>query len=180
MEQDLGGCSIRRDRNIVHVAHFHEGLDVGLVRMRGERIAQEDDGIDLFGDDARPDLEIAALRTTRDEIDVDAEFAFQQTTRRSRSNETERAEHVRMGAHQVEQLFLLLVVRNKGQGQRSAPESIVRICGTGRHARSVPAVRARIGESSRRVHVSSTGSGRRIVTVRYVRTDVKIETGRVR
>jgi hypothetical protein len=62
-DEKIGGRAIVGDRNIVHLRNAKQSLDVGIMRLGGERVGKEDDDIDLSVDDPRADLLIASERT---------------------------------------------------------------------------------------------------------------------
>ena len=59
-QQDMGALAVRRERHVVDVAEAQECIDVRLVRLAREGIAQEDHALDLLCGDERADLLIAA------------------------------------------------------------------------------------------------------------------------
>lgn len=64
-EAEFRGCRIRRERNIVDVTDFHQCLNVRVVGVCGEGIAQEDDEVkELFGDEC-PDIRQRTSRSKR-------------------------------------------------------------------------------------------------------------------
>ena len=69
----------------MHIAHLEERLDVRLVRMRGEGIAEEDHRVDVAGHDALADLQIAAHRSAVDAFNLQIEFLGQPRLGRSLS-----------------------------------------------------------------------------------------------
>jgi hypothetical protein len=69
-QQDVRRRRIGRNRDGVNVANCKERLDIWLVRMSGQGIAKEDDGVDFGLDDARADLDVATFRPGRHALDV--------------------------------------------------------------------------------------------------------------
>jgi hypothetical protein len=73
----------------VDVANLEKGLDIGLVRACGQRIAQEDDGVNVAVDDVRADLDVAAFRTGRHALAAELYLALQEQSGRLSRKETE-------------------------------------------------------------------------------------------
>ena len=55
-QQDVGALAVRRERHVVDVAEAQKRIDVRLVRLGRQRVAQEDDVVDLADGDARADF----------------------------------------------------------------------------------------------------------------------------
>jgi hypothetical protein len=55
----------------VDVAGAQERVDVGFVRLRGHRVAQEDHRIDPADREPRADLQVTTHRTTEEALDVE-------------------------------------------------------------------------------------------------------------
>ena len=71
----------------MHIADAQQGSHIGLVRLGGERVAEEDDGLNLAKGDAAADDQIAAIRTVRDAFDFQARFLADQSPRAAGGDE---------------------------------------------------------------------------------------------
>jgi hypothetical protein len=112
--EDVGRRCIGRNGNRVNVTNLEQCLDVWFVRMSGQRIAKEDDRIDVTFDDARADLHVAAFRTGRHTFAAELYLALQEQSGRLGRKETESFEQPSVRSAQPQQLILLGVVRDKG------------------------------------------------------------------
>ena len=113
-QQDVGALAVRRERHVVDVAEAQKRIDVRLVRLGRQRVAQEDDVVDLADGDARADLLVAAERAGEHRLDAEAEGVVDQRAGRARRDQVELREEVLVVADELEHLALLLVVGNQG------------------------------------------------------------------
>ena len=81
-QEDVGRRRVGRDGDRVNVANFQERLDVWFARVSSQRIAEEDNGVDLGLDDARADLDVAAFRTGRYALAAELYLALQEQSGR--------------------------------------------------------------------------------------------------
>src|SRR5687767_11240341 len=65
---------VGRERNVVDVAHTEQRADVRIVRLRGERIDEEEHGVDVSRGDLRRDLRVTALGPTEQLLDLEPYF----------------------------------------------------------------------------------------------------------
>jgi len=70
-DDQVGSREIGGQRDVVHVAHPHQRLDIGIVRLRGQRVNEEKDRVDAARAHLRGDL--AALGLSRDEQSLETE-----------------------------------------------------------------------------------------------------------
>ena len=96
------------------VTEAQQGVDVRLVRLGRQRVAQEDDIVDIADGDARADLLVAAHRAGEHRLDAEAEGVVDQGTCRARRDQVELREEFLVVANELEHLALLLVVGNQG------------------------------------------------------------------
>lgn len=97
------------------VTGFHEGRDVGFVRVRGEWVAQENDCRDLFGDDESADLEVAAEGTGEHLANGESNLGFQQSAGCASGYNGVMREEFAVGACPVEHRGFFAVVGDKCQ-----------------------------------------------------------------
>ena len=71
-DHHLCGGDVGGEGDVVDVADAHEALDVGVVRVGGEGIDDEDDGLAIAGGDEGGDLRIAAERAGEEAFDGEA------------------------------------------------------------------------------------------------------------
>ena len=96
------------------VAEAQQRIDVRLVRLGRQRVAQEDDVIDIADGDARANLLVTAERAGEHRLDAEAEGVVDQRSGRARRDQVELREEVLVMADELEHLALLLVVGNQG------------------------------------------------------------------
>ena len=60
LDQPLGRCRVQGHRDVVDERKAHQRLHVDVVRMRGKRVDEEEQDIDLSLGNQRTDLLVAA------------------------------------------------------------------------------------------------------------------------
>mmetsp|Transcript_15297 Transcript_15297/g.36338 ORF Transcript_15297/g.36338 Transcript_15297/m.36338 type:complete len:362 (+) Transcript_15297:1245-2330(+) len=64
---DIGGAG-----HVMHIAGPDQGIDVGFVGLRGHRVTQEDDAVQVTGRQPRADLQVTAQRAAEHALDHEA------------------------------------------------------------------------------------------------------------
>ena len=97
----------------MHVADTHQSGDVWFMRLRGQRIAKEEDRFDAsFGDSAADD-QIAAVRTVSDSFDFQSELLGKHLPRVAGRDEFLLTEKVDVLANEFQHQGLLLIVSDE-------------------------------------------------------------------
>ena len=81
MRESVAGAWVSGARAVVHLTNASERFDVGIVRVRRERIDEEERRATVVGGDHGADLLVAAERATRDLTrDLEAELLLERGT----------------------------------------------------------------------------------------------------
>ena len=112
-QQDVGTLAIRGQWDVVHIAEAQQRVDIRLVRLHGERVAQEDDEIDLLRRDAGTDLLVAAKRAGHHGLDVETEGLIDQGPGRMRGDEMEFTEQLLVMADEFQHFIFLFIMGYK-------------------------------------------------------------------
>jgi hypothetical protein len=100
-------------RHVVHVARAHQRGDIGIVRLRGHRVAQEHDDVDAAVGQLGADLEIAAERPRQLALDLEPVRGRDAPAGRARRDQPALRERVAVLARERDDLVLLRVVRDQ-------------------------------------------------------------------
>lgn len=115
-QEDVCALAVCRERDVVDVAETQERVDVRLVRLARQRVAQEDDAMDVFRRDERADLLVAAERAGHHGLDIEAERVLDERAGRARGDEVELREQFLVMPDKFEHLVLLFVVSDECDG----------------------------------------------------------------
>jgi hypothetical protein len=106
--RDIGGAG-----DVVHVAGAHQRVDVGFVRLRRHRVAQENHCIDLAFDQQRADLQVTAEGAGMLAVDRQAQLIGQAPAGGAGGGQVAAAQEVRVLGRQRDHVVFFLVVRNQ-------------------------------------------------------------------
>lgn len=99
------------------VAQAQQGAHVGLVGLRGERVAKEKHGFDRAGGDQRSDLLVAAEGTGKGfENDLKLGFGFDAPAGGGGGGQGMCAKEVFVAQAKIDELLFFGVVRDQGDG----------------------------------------------------------------
>ena len=115
-----GGAGVGGEGNLVYVADPHQGAHVGLVRLGGERVAEEDHSADLPQGHAGPNDQIAAVRAMGDAFDGEARFLGNQPARAAGGDERIPGEDFAVLADEFDQGGFFGVVGDEGEHHSGA------------------------------------------------------------
>lgn len=116
-DEVIGRCAIARHRHVVDDADAHQRLDVHVMRLRLERIPEEDQDVEPPLRDHRPELQIPTQRPRLEALDWQAELLAQQAAGRARGEKLVLLEKRLVVASPLDDLLLLVIVRH----QRDTP-----------------------------------------------------------
>jgi hypothetical protein len=94
----------------VHHRDTEQGLDVDVVRMRFERIPEEDDHVDPALGDRRPDLLIPTQRSGEETVDRQSQFVCDHRSGGAGAEEIVARQCVAVEARPFEHVRLLVVM----------------------------------------------------------------------
>jgi hypothetical protein len=77
-EHEIGRCAVAGDRDVVENRDPQQRLDVDVVRVRGERIGEEDHQVDAALGDRGADLLVAPERPAEVEVDRQLQLVGEQ------------------------------------------------------------------------------------------------------
>mmetsp|Transcript_75804 Transcript_75804/g.195329 ORF Transcript_75804/g.195329 Transcript_75804/m.195329 type:complete len:280 (-) Transcript_75804:126-965(-) len=156
--------------DLVAVQQPAQGLDVRNVRMRGERVPEEEHRVHLARHDHRPNLLVASQRTARCRADGLQTNLPRHRTCRSRARELEVPQHLLVHRHELPHHLLHVVVGN--QGDRWSGQAVLHVRGLlHQHCLSIlchghrillchavhhggpPTLRARRGDLDHHIHI---------------------------
>ena len=104
---------IRRERNIVDVADPQQCADVRVVRLRTERIDEEEHRINSAFRNARSDLGVTAFGAAEQRLDVETNLVTHQLRRVSGSGERELGQCLAIERRPRDEIHFLAVVRDE-------------------------------------------------------------------
>src|SRR5262245_18822923 len=112
-DQHVGGREVAGDRNVPQRRQAKERLDVGVVRLRLERIPEEDEQIDRALGDPGSDLLVAAERSAHQPGDLEPQLVLQQGPGRPGGNQVVLRQRGAVELRPAQQLDLLVVVSDE-------------------------------------------------------------------
>src|SRR4051794_8702211 len=114
-QHEVGAGAIAGDRDVVDDGDAEEGLDVDVVRLRLERIPEEDHEIDAAFGNARPDLLVAAERAREESRDLEIELTGEERAGGTGAEQVVTRECAPVVTRPFEEVDLAIVVRNEGE-----------------------------------------------------------------
>jgi hypothetical protein len=108
------GHDIRRERNIVDVADAEQRADVGVVRLRAERINEEKHGVNSAFRDSRRNLSVTAFGSAEESLDLETDLVTHQLRGVSGRGERKLCEGVAVEGRPGDEIDLLTVMRDEG------------------------------------------------------------------
>jgi len=122
MRESVAGAWVEGERAVVHLTNASERFDVGIVRVRRERIDEEENRATFVGGDHGADLLVAAERATRDLTrDLEAELLLERVTGRAGRGDLHGLEEVAVLSDEIHHRWLHFVVRNERDEFRVLP-----------------------------------------------------------
>src|SRR5918996_1498908 len=94
--------------------------------MSGQRVPEEDHGMDLAAGDRGADLQVAALRPAGLQLDGQTEMLADEAAGRTGGHEMDTREDLQVRRYQIEEVVLLLVVGDQRHGGASRARSVPR------------------------------------------------------
>lgn len=119
VEEEGGRRLVAGEGDIPEDSHAEEGLHIGVVRLCGQGIPEEDEGIELFFGEVGTDLEVAAHGAAQVAMDVAAEGFGKAASCGAGGRKCMWSEQCGVALRPCGHLFLAVVVGDEGNAQRS-------------------------------------------------------------
>ncbi len=113
-DHEIRGRPIAGDGNVPHLGHAQQRLDVRVVRLRFQRIPEEDQEVDFSARDPGADLLVTAEWSALQLVDRETEVSFQNAAGGTGGVHLMVRQQVTIEGGPLEQVTLLVVMRDQG------------------------------------------------------------------
>lgn len=132
LDDGLCGAAVGDERNLVDVADSHQGGNVGLMRLRGERIAEKEHCVDLSHGHPASDDQVSAFRTMHNTLHVQAQLVRQKPPRLPGCYQLLGLKEIELRPDELDEVsFLRIMGDQSNHGFRPSEDRIDRNHGSG-------------------------------------------------